>query len=122
MGTPLRPREAAHSPVPRSTTASERAADRAVLTFLQRDLLPELERDHRAAAVRGVHRALRLGTLEPLQALSPTVKNELLGTLEARVGRSSRPGPSVVVRLIASLELTPSESPFSPRGPVAPLR
>lgn len=125
MGSPTRPREAAPKSSPHAHPALDRgrtAADRAVLTFLQRELLPDLERDHHLAAAKGVHRALRAGALTPLRSLSAVDKHELLGVLEARLGRSSRMGPSVIVKLIASLELTPSDTTFDHRRPVLPLR
>lgn len=126
MVHPPRPREAApiasHVPSTPARARTPSSADRAVLQFLQRELLPDLEREHHLAAARGVHRALRSGTLEPLQSLSAGDKHDLLGTLEARVGRSTRLGPSVVVKLIASLELTPHETALEHRRPVLPLR
>lgn len=124
MGHPSRPREAASNIRHASSApvAPPTPAERAVLQFLQKELLPDLEREHHVAAARGVHRALKSGTLQPLQSLSAGDKHDLLGTLEAKVGHSTRLGPSVVVKLIASLELTPHESDFEHRRAILPLR
>lgn len=119
MRHPTTPREAPR-PVKPPFAGSPRERD--ALVYLQRELLPELERGHHDGAAHGVQRAVSLGSLETLRELPASQKHALLGTLESRMGRAARrPGPSVVVQLIGSLDLTPPES-LARRHAVLPPR
>lgn len=126
MRPPSPLREASPAPPAAVRAPAPRAGpERETLTYLRQELLSDLERAHHDGAARGVALALKAGNLQPLRELPASQKHALLGTLEARmVGRSGRrPGPSVVVRLIGCLDLTPPELlHLQGRRPVLPPR
>ncbi len=124
MGSPPTPQEAApRTRSPHRPSALSPPQEREAIIYLKRELLPELQRAHRPDLAQGVQLAVQMGTLEPLHTLSPSQKHFLLGAIESRMGRRARARPSVVVRLVGCLDLTPPELlELGHRHPILPPR
>lgn len=123
MGSPPAPQEAASPHPPTVGAPPLPSQERQAISYLKRELLPELQRTHRQDLARGVQLAVERGTLEPLYGLSPAQKHSLLGAIESRLGHRSRTRPSVVVRLVGCLDLTPPELfEVEVRHPILPPR